>query len=646
MKIALAQIEVQPGQPALNFQKISALYQLLSPAYDVVAFPELALPGYFIGDTWEQPSFLRECEELAHMLAKQSGSCALIFGSVGIDWTKRNEDGRVRKYNAAFVAQNGRFIPHPKLPYAFWIKTLLPNYREFDDTRHFFDLRKYAAECGLALTELTVPLTLTHASRSFSIGLNICEDAWDEDYAFSPIQQLSKQPLDLLLNISCSPYTLGKAQRRDKLLNKISQSTGVPLAYVNCVGTQNLGKTVFGFDGASAVYWSSSTQPQHTERFCEGVIGVDLVQGSCSPFSIRKNDQGFSIQVGSFASQALSEAAELYQALTQTLKAILQQWKISKVVIGASGGIDSALAAALYTQVLDPKSVFLVNMPTQHNSKLTQRAAAELAARLQAPYAVVPIQDAFDATVKQLNGIPFTQGLKAPSLQRLHLENIQARDRSSRVLASIAAALGAVFTCNANKTELTVGFSTLYGDATGFLAAIADLWKGQVYALAKYYNQTVVGREIIPKESISVIPSAELSADQDVNENKGDPFHYPYHDALFRSWVEPWERKTPEDILIAFAEDRLEEVLGSFSKKDVLSLFKNDVHAFVQDMERWWNQYAGMGAFKRVQSPPLIALSRRAYGNDYREHIGAVRSFSRNYCDLRSKLLVTTSKTR
>ncbi len=637
MKIALAQIEVIPGNLAANFAKMSKVYSLLAPSYDLVAFPEMALPGYFIGDTWEQTAFLRECESLTFELAKLSTQSMLVFGSVGIDWKRKNEDGRVRKFNAAFCAQNGKLIKHPKLPFAFWPKSLSPNYREFDESRHFVDLRKYAAEKGENPASLLAPVDLRIGSKSFRIAVNICEDAWDKDYTFSPIHELSKSPLDCILNLSCSPYTLAKSLRRHQLFSNIVKETGIPLAYVNCVGMQNLGKTVFGFDGASTFYTPSESSPKRARNFEECVLGCDLASGSALALAIHENASVLTLSPSAFGQAAISETAEIYEALLQTLKYILKQWQISKLVIGVSGGIDSALSAAIYTQILGPQSVLLVNMPSQYNSELTKNAAEDLAKRLHAPFAVVPIQDSFAATVAQLNAVHFSQNLGMRSLQNLHLENIQARDRSARILAGLAALYGGVFACNSNKTELTVGYSTLYGDAGGFLAALGDLWKGQVYALARYFNNEVAGKELIPLESIQVVPSAELSFDQDVLRGKGDPLIYPYHDALFRTWVEDWERKTPEDMLSAFIQDNLDTVLG-ISREALLGYFKNDVQAFVNDLEKWWSLYIGMGAFKRVQAPPILALSRRAFGSDHRENLGTAH-LSRRYYELRSKLL-------
>ena len=637
MKIALAQIDIVPGLPEANFKKILAVYKALSTKVDLLAFPELAIPGYFVGDAWERESFLRDCEFYTHELARHTKDTAIVFGSVGVDWELRNEDGRVRKYNAAFCAQNGRLIPHPTLNRNFWVKTLSPNYRMFDETRYFMDLRKLAVERKQDIRELLSPLIITRGKKSCRIGLNICEDAWDENYSLSPIRELTAQGIDLVLNISSSPFTLQKSQRRNRLFHSFMRDVHVPILYVNCIGTQNLGNSIYVFDGSSAVYRHGEDE-YRAQHFEENVLVYQSDNDNCECFSLAyKGAEAASIHPEEFGSLPVSETAELYEALTKGLRLLLDHWKISNVTIGVSGGIDSALAACLYTQVLGARSVGLVNMPSQFNSSLTKAAAKQLAENLRTPFAELPIESFFQNTSKQLSTVEFTHGISPLNLDSLTLENIQARDRSSRILAGIASARKGVFTCNANKTEFTVGYCTLYGDEAGFLAALGDLWKHQVYALARYINKDIVGDELIPQATLDLVPSAELSADQDIAEGLGDPLIYAYHDALFKTWVEDWERKSPEDLLHHVLENSVQSILP-FHKQDMLAFFKNDVHAFVNDLEHWWSHYVGMGAIKRVQAPPILALSRRAFGSDHRESIGPM-SLSRKYFELKHRLL-------
>jgi NAD+ synthase (glutamine-hydrolysing) len=292
---------------------------------------------------------------------------------------------------------------------------------------------------------------------------------------------------------------------------------------------------------------------------------------------------------------------------------------MDKVVIGVSGGIDSALNAALYATVLPPSNILLVNMPSRYNSDVTKSLAKELADNLGCLYTVIPVQDSLELTRRQIISAEIWQG----GQQQAHLgltsfieENIQARDRSSRILAAVAAAFGGVFTCNANKAETAVGYATLYGDHAGYLAATGDLWKHQIYDLARYLNDCVFHRPMIPQGSIDIIPSAELSANQDISKGQGDPLIYPYHDYLFRAFIESWFRATPLTILQWYAEGTLEQHLGC--PVDVRDLFPT-AQAFIDDLERWWKLIAGFAVAKRIQSPPVLSVSRRSFGYDLRE---------------------------
>ena len=211
-----------------------------------------------------------------------------------------------------------------------------------------------------------------------------------------------------------------------------------------------------------------------------------------------------------------------------------------------------------------------MNLPSRFNSNTTIGLAQTLAKNLGCLYTEVSIEDSVELTKKQLQGLKVfsLDGKISTELQlsTLVLENIQARDRSSRVLAAIAASFCGVFTCNANKAEMTVGYSTLYGDLGGFLAVLGDLWKKEIYALGKYVNEKVFQKEMIPEGTFTIVPSAELSAQQAVDEGKGDPLNYPYHDQLFFSWVQRWNRATPEEILEWYLDGSLMQKLNCDEK--------------------------------------------------------------------------------
>jgi NAD+ synthase (glutamine-hydrolysing) len=632
VRIALAQMEVIPGRPDLNSAAMLAMIdEARGRQADLVVFPEMAVPGYLLGDTWEQQAFLRDCEEYGRRIVAASRGLCVMFGNIGVDWAKRGDDGRVRKYNAFFVAQDGQLRGGEQFPYPFRVKSLHPNYREFDDSRHFYSLRKLAQDLGLQPADLLHPVAVNIGGRTVNIGCILCEDGWSDDYGLKPVTALKNAGAELIVNISSSPFTLGKNNKRNRVFSKQAQETGIPLIYVNNVGLQNNGKTVYTFDGFSTVYDSRGQIIAYCPPFAPTMLTVDLDLDSCgeslAPVTV-PDDQGI---------------AAVFQTLRYGAAKFLAQIGLERVVIGVSGGIDSAVAAALYTDILGPDKVLLANLPSVYNSATTKGLAAELAKNLGCLYAVVPIQESVDFTVEQLSR---TEIVNMRDDSRFYLavtpfmtENIQARDRSARVLAGLAAAFGGGFTCNANKSELTVGYATLYGDQAGFLAALADLWKHQVYAVAEYINASVYGREVIPASVFRLVPSAELSPEQAVDEGKGDPLIYPYHDYLFRAFMEWWNRATPEDILAWYAAGELETRLGC--EDGLVARLFPTVAEFTADLEKWWRLYTGMAVAKRIQAPPVLAVSRRVYGFDHREAQNGPY-FTAGYHKLKEKLLGAT----
>ncbi|TYZ30177.1 NAD(+) synthase [Selenomonas caprae] len=626
LKIAMGQMEVIPGHPDQNTAKILAMIaEAKEQGADIVIFPEMAVPGYLLGDTWEQSSFLKDCESYGQDIIAASAGITVIFGNIAVDWSKKNNDGRVRKYNALFTAQDGKLIQPDNMPYQYVIKTLMPNYREFDDTRHFFSLQKLARELGTTPDQLLSPVTVKVKGQHYRIGCLLCEDGWGDNYELEPFTLLGRHKPDFFVNISASPYTLGKNDKRNRVFGAQAQQAGVPLFYVNAIGLQNNGKTIYTFDGSSTAYNAQGHVVAVAPEYQENLALIDMGQIDKSKPVDKSTEK---------------DIAHIYRALHYGVKRFLENIHMKKVVIGISGGIDSAVAAALYAKIIGPENLLLVNMPSVFNSATTKGLSQQLAHNLGCQYMIVPIQQSVDHTVDQLEHTPMTY-LADDSISNLTVssfvtENIQARDRSARVLAGAAAAFGGGFTCNANKAETTVGYSTLYGDQSGFLAALADLWKHQVYALAYYMNEEVYGREVVPQGIIDIVPSAELSSAQNVDEGKGDPIKYPYHDYLFRSFIERWEKAAPQDILEWYAAGTVEENLGC--APGLVAKYFPTAADFIADLERWWNLFCGMAIAKRIQAPPILAVSRRAYGFDHREAQNGPY-YTRRYRELKAQLL-------
>lgn len=631
LKICFSQIEVEPGHPDLNFSKmLQAINEAKANNADIIIFPEMVIPGYLLGDTWEQTSYLKDCLSYGEDIITQSNDICIIFGNIAVDWQKKNTDGRVRKYNALYAAYQGKLIQPEKSPYPFAIKTLFPNYREFDDSRYFYSLQSLADELDTSVDDLLSPMKVNIKGQELNLGCILCEDGWSDDYNFSPIDILCKNyKLDMLINISASPYTFGKNNKRHRVFSKQAKDNQVPLIYVNNIGIQNNGKTIYTFDGSSTVYDKNGNIIACCPAYSGKNNYINLNSNEdYTPLPIPQND----------------DISNIYQALSYGIKKFLKDIHMKKVVIGISGGIDSAVASALYVNIIGKDNVTLINMPSKFNSETTKGLSSQLAHNLGCQYAIVPIQEVVDFTVNQFEHTDVvdltTQNVNHLTISSFVKENIQARDRSARILAGMSAAIGGGFTCNANKAETTVGYSTLYGDQSGFLAALADLWKHQVYDLARYLNKEVYKREVIPQGIIDIVPSAELSAEQDVDAGKGDPIKYPYHDYLFRSFVESWQKVTPEDILTWYSENTLEEHIGC--EKGLVAKYFSTAKEFIADLERWWNLFTGMAIAKRIQAPPILAISRRAYGFDHRESQNGAY-YTRAYKQLKAKLLGETA---
>ncbi len=613
----IAQLDITAGRPDVNAAKIlAAIEQAKKKSADLVVFSEMAVPGYFLGDEWENTAFIRDAFSYNEDIRRASENIVVIWGNVDIEPPKRNEDGRLRKYNAAFVVQNGSLVGKTH-------KTLLPNYREFDDARYFYSMRKEAWDRQTPVAGLLKPIVVWIKGRPVHIGLILCEDMWSDDYTVNPIKILLDHRADVIVNISCSPWTWRKNDKRHRVVRDRLKENPVPLIYTNNIGIQNNGKNIYLFDGNSTVYNPDGTLHKIARDYTEELLTVTVTGRRMEPVA---------------SLPALSrerDSFELFQGLLFGVKKFFQDFARPTVAIGLSGGIDSALSATLLALALGGEHVFAVNMPSVFNSQTTQSAARKLAQNLNIHYAAIPIQQSFEYTVKQIQAASFEKmdgsGTRTTiTLSGLNRENIQARDRGSRIMAAVASALGALFVNNGNKTEIALGYATLYGDVNGAVAILGDLYKTEVYRLARYINQRE-GRALIPEEILALPASAELSADQNVDEGRGDPINYPYHDKLMKAFIE--FRQDPEEILKLYLDGNL------FSAMDIdpvefHSYFPN-AQAFIEDLEHKWRLFK-LSYFKRIQAPPIIAVTKRAFGFDLREAQNGVH-FTRNYHRLKAE---------
>jgi NAD+ synthase (glutamine-hydrolysing) len=603
IKIAVVQMEVIAGRPDINLKKIiQKIKEARKNKNDIVIFPEMAVPGYLLGDEWENNGLIKNLMEINERIKEKSEGITVIWGNVWADFEKTGEDGRVRKYNAAFIASDKKWLDNGDFE-GHTFKTLLPKYREFDDERHFYSMQKLADERQIKIDELLKPFELKIRDRKIKLGLSLCEDMWDENYFSKPIEILVKNGAEIIVNISASPWTWQKNNKRHEIVKKLLSKNPVDFVYCNNVGIQNNGKNIFLFDGSSTVYNSDGEIIKTAEPYKESILEI---------VSFAKASEDYN-----FVSEE-NDTKELYDGLVYGLRKFFEQNNLKKAVIGISGGIDSAVSAVLLTIALGKEKVLGINLPSKFNSKITKKMAKKLADNLGIDYKIIPIQNSVDLTVKELENSGF-------EVNEMVLENIQARDRGSRILAGVAASVCGVMINNSNKTEMALGYTTLYGDMNGAICPLADLYKWEVYKLAEYINN-INKKEIIPKEIFEVVPSAELSEKQDVSKNKGDPILYPYHDKLVRAFVE--FRKDPVEILEWYDKGILEEKM--ILEKGLIKKYFKNRDEFKKDLVEKWKLYK-LSYFKRIQAPPIIAVSRRAFGYDLRESQNGVYLIDRGF---------------
>jgi len=535
VKIALVQVNPTIGDFKQNSDKICQWAEKAKAAgCDLVIFPELVVSGYPPQDLLERRPFLEDHDKALAALVKKLPGLDVMFGC----FERRSELKGKKLYNSVFVARKGEVIFRAR-------KQLLPSYDVFDETRYF--------EPG--------PQTELYTIKGMTFGVTICEDIWNNevsDYSVDPIEDLFKSAkaeniiLDGMINISASPFQQSKETIRKNIFQQISRKYNVPFLYCNQVG----GQDSLLFDGRSLVMDATGEVVGQALGFQEDMIVVDT-----QTWQGQMND-----------APEISPQAAVFEGLVMGVRDYVTKCGFRSVVLGLSGGIDSALTAAIAAEALGKENVLGVALPSQYSSDDSLEDASTLAANLGCSFEVIPISGLFDSFQNSLS--PLFAGLD----EDLTEQNLQARIRGN-VLMALSNKFGHLLLSTGNKSEMAVGYCTLYGDMCGGLAVIADVPKQLVYELAGYVNRN---RELIPARTISKAPTAELKPDQT------DQDDLP-----------------PYDILDQILELHLEQGVGV---KDIIGRGYEE-HVVLDIIRR-----VRLNEYKRKQAPLGLKVTTKAFG--------------------------------
>lgn len=567
IRIALAQINVTVGDLPGNEQKIKdSIQQAREWQADLIAFPELAITGYPPEDLLLRPQFIQDNLDCLQRIAPATRNTTAIVGFANCE--------KEKLFNAAAIISDGQLI-------AVYHKIHLPNYGVFDEERYF--------EAG------DRPMILE--LNAIKIGISICEDIWVPNSVIET--QALATDAEIILNISSSPYHSGKVEERENLLKNNAINNRVLVCYVNLIG----GQDELVFDGNSLVVNEQGEILIRGRQFAEDLILIDLdvsalqkIRGKDQfyrqrkanfdpPFQIELVDLPIQVKshfkkpkISSETRTKLDPISEIYQALVLGTRDYVRKNGFQKVVLGLSGGIDSALTAAIAVDALGAENVIGVSMPSVFSSQDSLDDAAQLASNLNIKNLVIPIHEAFEAYQDMLKdtfaGLPFD----------IAEENIQARIRGNIIMA-LSNKFGWLALSTGNKSEVSVGYCTLYGDMAGGFAVIKDVPKTLVYQLAQKLNATH-GREIIPRNTMIKPPSAELRPDQK-DEDSLPP--YAMLDPILAEYVE--KDATMEQIVaLGFDEAIVKKVIRLVDQSE----------------------------YKRRQAAPGVKITPRAFGKDRR----------------------------
>jgi NAD+ synthase (glutamine-hydrolysing) len=535
MKIALAQFNPTVGDFDGNSARILALAaQAKRLGADLAVFSELCICGYLPLDLLERPAFIQRNHDTLNRVASQMPLPAIV-GYAGRVNPDHHRAGKFIANKAALIHE-GRVIFEQS-------KMLLPTYDVFDESRYFQPGDKQYVY-GLLQEQL---------------GITICEDVWNDKtfwaspmYARDPVTELIHQGTSVLINISASPFTIDKRSLRLGMLSSTALHHKRPVVYVNQVG----GNDSLIFDGASTAFTANGKIGAQARAFEEDLVLFDTTTGE-----------------GDIHDQPPDEIACAYQALVLGTRDYVRKCNFAKTIVGLSGGVDSAVVAAIAVEALGASNVLGVSMPGPYSSEGSRTDARSLARNLGIEFRTIPIASVFDSYLQTL--APVFAGLAADATE----ENIQARIRGNYLMA-LSNKFGSMVLSTGNKSENAVGYCTLYGDMAGGLAVISDVPKLMVYELARYINRE---RELIPRSTLEKPPSAELRPNQKDTDSLPP---YEVLDRILKSYIE--EVKCPEEIALETGYD--------------LRLIRN-IAALVDRNE-----------YKRKQAAPGLKITSRAFG--------------------------------
>lgn len=563
IKLTIAQLNLTVGDVAGNVARmVAAARQAAWAGSQLVVFPELAVSGYYPGDLLDEPAFLRQVEgglESLRAASRELPGLAWVFGAPLL------RDGPGKKLeNGLLVLKGGEVL----LRYA---KQLLPTYNIFDERRHF--------EPGPDVAKVLRVGTA-------QVGLLICEDGWNDegvDYGVNPFERLRDAAPDLIISINASPSNVGKREQRHQVFASASKRNGLPLLYVNHVG----GHDQLVYDGASFAVEPDAGVVFEADRFVESVRTLGFEDGRFVELDgsrpARPDPAGLS-------------AMAFYRAqIVLGLRDYARRCGFTKAVVGCSGGIDSALTLALATEALGAENVVGITMPSSFSSSGSVTDSEALCGNLGITLLKHPIHGAVEALKTQ-----FSASFGA-TMQGLTLENLQARVRGT-ILMAYSNANGHLLLTTGNKSEVSVGYCTLYGDTNGGLGLIGDLYKTEVFALCRHLNEAA-GRELIPTAILEKEPSAELAPGQrDIDSLPP----YPVLDEVLKVLVEG-------ECLARGEREAAEACMAALRATDEGRALIERIARMIQRSE-----------YKRRQAPPLIRLRGRAFGQGRQMPIAAM----------------------